>query len=318
MPNSQVKIEVQADPKSKDTFLVSSEALYPADAPHGVTRTIARRLHRDDRRGSPAPRSSSARTVVLRPGLRLNPSGRPCSPLGDLYCPRFVAGIDLPVLIFVSYLVDPVAPRRRPDTWRCPPPLGLPQRSDDWPARIGALLGRSRLRWARPSGATTGGLDCQRASFADATVYLGKGNYSKCDLRGICVLNGQKVLDLRDWKSAALSLIVIAGLPGVGRAVWFGLRNDVGVPVVVYSCSDPLKPGKSFVLNPGEMSMDGLVRPGTRFITIRDRKNPKRIYFQSSVPCVRRLLLLPATRRTWTHQARPHESSSASALKPLA
>ena len=33
--------------------------------------------------------------------------------------------------------------------------------------------------------------------------------------------------------------------------------------------------------------MDGLVRPGTRFITIRDRKNPKRIYLQSSVHCVR-------------------------------
>ena len=98
---------------------------------------------------------------------------------------------------------------------------------------------------------------------------------------------GEKVLSLRGWKSAALSLIVIAGLPGVGRAVWFGLRNDVGVPVVVYSASDPLKPGKSFILNPGEMSMDGLVRPGTRFITIRDRKNPKRVYFQRGVPCVR-------------------------------
>jgi hypothetical protein len=95
------------------------------------------------------------------------------------------------------------------------------------------------------------------------------------------------LLSLRDWKSAALSLMVIAGLPGAGRAVWFGLRNDVGVPVVVYSCSDPLKQGKSFVLNPGEMSMDGLVRPGTRFITIRDRKNPKRVYFQRGVPCVR-------------------------------
>ena len=46
MPNSQVKIEVQADPKSKDAFLVSSEALYPLDEPHGVTRTIARRLNR--------------------------------------------------------------------------------------------------------------------------------------------------------------------------------------------------------------------------------------------------------------------------------
>jgi hypothetical protein len=82
------------------------------------------------------------------------------------------------------------------------------------------------------------------------------------------------VLSVRDWKSAGLSLVVIAVLPGVCRAVWFGLRNDVGVPVVVYSCSDPLKPGKSFVLNPGEMSMDGLVRPGTRFIT-------------RGVPCVR-------------------------------
>jgi Tfp pilus assembly protein PilX len=46
MPNSQVKIQVQADLKSTDTFLVTSVALYPADSPHGVTRTIARRVHR--------------------------------------------------------------------------------------------------------------------------------------------------------------------------------------------------------------------------------------------------------------------------------
>ena len=46
MPNSQLHIEIQPDPKSKDTFLITSEAFYPADNPHGVRRLLARRLHR--------------------------------------------------------------------------------------------------------------------------------------------------------------------------------------------------------------------------------------------------------------------------------
>jgi hypothetical protein len=92
---------------------------------------------------------------------------------------------------------------------------------------------------------------------------------------------------LRNGKGAVLALVAIFALPGVSQAIWFGLRNDAGVPVVVYAASDAQKPGKSFVLNPGEISMDGLVRPGNRFITICDRRNPKRIYFQRSVPCSR-------------------------------
>jgi hypothetical protein len=79
----------------------------------------------------------------------------------------------------------------------------------------------------------------------------------------------------------------MVALPGVSQAIWFGLRNDTGVPVIVNATTDPHKPGKSFVLNPGEISMDGLVRPGNRFITIADRRNPKRIYFQRTVPCAR-------------------------------
>ena len=46
MPNSQVRIEVQPDSKSKDTFVVTSEASYPSDNPHGVRRLLTRRLHR--------------------------------------------------------------------------------------------------------------------------------------------------------------------------------------------------------------------------------------------------------------------------------
>ena len=46
MPNSQLRIEIQPDPKSKDTFLITSEAFYPADNPHGVKRLLARRLRR--------------------------------------------------------------------------------------------------------------------------------------------------------------------------------------------------------------------------------------------------------------------------------
>jgi Tfp pilus assembly protein PilX len=46
VPNSELHIEIQRDPKSKDTFLVTSEAFYPADNPHGVKRLLARRLHR--------------------------------------------------------------------------------------------------------------------------------------------------------------------------------------------------------------------------------------------------------------------------------
>jgi Tfp pilus assembly protein PilX len=46
MPNSQLRIEIQPDPKSKDTFLITSEAFYPADNPHGIKRLLARRLHR--------------------------------------------------------------------------------------------------------------------------------------------------------------------------------------------------------------------------------------------------------------------------------
>ena len=93
--------------------------------------------------------------------------------------------------------------------------------------------------------------------------------------------------NLRSGKGAVLALVAMVALPGVSQAIWFGLRNDAGVPVVVYAASDPQKTGKSFVLNPGEISMDGLVRPGNRFITICDRRNPKRIYFQRSVPCSR-------------------------------
>jgi hypothetical protein len=84
-----------------------------------------------------------------------------------------------------------------------------------------------------------------------------------------------------------LALVTMVALPSVSQAIWFGLRNDAGVPVVVYAASDPQKPGKSFVLNPGEISMDGLVRPGNRFIKICDRRNPKRIFFQRLVPCTR-------------------------------
>jgi Tfp pilus assembly protein PilX len=46
VPNSQLRIEVQPDPKSKETFLVTSEAFYPADNPHGIKRLLARRLQR--------------------------------------------------------------------------------------------------------------------------------------------------------------------------------------------------------------------------------------------------------------------------------
>jgi hypothetical protein len=46
IPNSQLHIGIQPDPKSKDTFLITSEAYYPADNPHGVKRLLARRLQR--------------------------------------------------------------------------------------------------------------------------------------------------------------------------------------------------------------------------------------------------------------------------------
>ena len=92
---------------------------------------------------------------------------------------------------------------------------------------------------------------------------------------------------LRNAKGTVLALLAMVALPGVSQAIWFGLRNDAGVPVIVWATSDPKKPGKSFVLNPGEISMDGLVRPGNRLITICDRRNPKRIYFQRLVPCAR-------------------------------
>ena len=60
MPNSQLHIEIQPDPKSKDTFLITSEAFYPADNPHGVKRLLARRLHR----GPDGPRAH----VEVQPG----------------------------------------------------------------------------------------------------------------------------------------------------------------------------------------------------------------------------------------------------------
>ena len=85
LPDSQVKIEVQADPKPTDTFLVTSEALYPADSPHGVTRTIARRVHR-------ATHGARQRLEVHplepdSPHLKLNPSGRRV-PLSGIYIVR--------------------------------------------------------------------------------------------------------------------------------------------------------------------------------------------------------------------------------------
>jgi hypothetical protein len=92
------------------------------------------------------------------------------------------------------------------------------------------------------------------------------------------------------FETAARNLIAIAALcllPASLQAVWFGLRNDLGVPVLVYAASDPRKAPKSTVLNPGEVSMDCLVQPGDRFITIADRRNPKRIYFQARLPVTR-------------------------------
>ena len=79
---------------------------------------------------------------------------------------------------------------------------------------------------------------------------------------------------IRTGGRTLLLLAALILLSASSPAVWFGLRNDFGVPVIVSAANPTQRVGKSFVLNPGEVSMECLIRPGIRKITIADAKNP--------------------------------------------
>ena len=52
----------------------------------------------------------------------------------------------------ITKSITPPRSTIRAEHYCAAPPLGSPQRSDDWPARIADLLGSTRLRWDEPAG----------------------------------------------------------------------------------------------------------------------------------------------------------------------
>jgi hypothetical protein len=95
---------------------------------------------------------------------------------------------------------------------------------------------------------------------------------------------------MKRWVQGSLSLMVLMAVAGSARAdgVWFGLRNDTGVPIMVQTgvvAEGGVVLGRPLVLLPGEVSWDNSVKPCVKFVAFANPKNPKMILFKTTVNC---------------------------------
>jgi hypothetical protein len=88
----------------------------------------------------------------------------------------------------------------------------------------------------------------------------------------------------RIWKKVALALVVFPLLGGSVRAAGIGFKNDLKIPIIVQGASfenNVIRRGQPLLIYPGKTVWDLNLKPGNRFITIYDARQPTRILFQS-------------------------------------
>lgn len=88
----------------------------------------------------------------------------------------------------------------------------------------------------------------------------------------------------RFLKKAALALVVLPLLAGSARAAGIGFKNDLKIPIIVQGASlenNVIRRGQPLLIYPGKTVWDLNLKPGNRFITIYDGRQPSRILYQS-------------------------------------
>lgn len=88
----------------------------------------------------------------------------------------------------------------------------------------------------------------------------------------------------RFLKKLALALVVFPLLAGSVRAAGIGFKNDHKIPIIVQGASlenNVIRRGQPLLIYPGKTVWDLNLKPGNRFITIYDARQPTRILFQS-------------------------------------
>ncbi len=88
----------------------------------------------------------------------------------------------------------------------------------------------------------------------------------------------------RFLKKAALALAVLPLLAGSLRAAGIGFKNDHKIPIIVQGASlenNVVRRGQPLLIYPGKTVWDLNLKPGNRFITIYDARQPSRILYQS-------------------------------------
>lgn len=92
------------------------------------------------------------------------------------------------------------------------------------------------------------------------------------------------------WKCLVPALAILALAPATLQAAWLGFRNDLKVPVIVRAntiVNNQARPGKPYLLYPGEVSWDSILQAGSRQVVIVDAKMPKRVLFQETITVIK-------------------------------
>src|SRR5438093_1999341 len=88
----------------------------------------------------------------------------------------------------------------------------------------------------------------------------------------------------RFLKKVALAVVVLPLLAGSARAAGIGFKNDHKIPIIVQGASlenNVIRRGQPLLVYPGKTVWDLNLKPGNRFITIYDARQPTRILYQS-------------------------------------
>jgi hypothetical protein len=88
------------------------------------------------------------------------------------------------------------------------------------------------------------------------------------------------------WK-AGLALLVFPALTLPVQGAGIGFKSEHSIPLIVQGASNInniIRRGQPVLIQPGKVGWDLNLRPGTRFITIYDARQPSRILYQGSIP----------------------------------
>jgi hypothetical protein len=88
----------------------------------------------------------------------------------------------------------------------------------------------------------------------------------------------------RILKQVALALVVLPLQAGSAQAAGIGFKNDLKIPIIVQGASlenNVIRRGQPLLIYPGKTVWDLNLKPGKRFITIYDGRQPTRIIYQS-------------------------------------